>query len=517
MPARLLYIGTSEDRTIKVVDITDPSVIYVALSYCWGAGSRLTLTEDTLHSFQSSIPWDIIPRTIWDAIALTMQLQISYIWVDALCVLQDSRQDWQRESVKMKDIYKHARLVLSTDRAANTDTGFLTSRRQTGHIIQIPSSHPEASHITEILVVPDGRGEMHDADLYDGAHRWFLSSGEGFGTEDEFVTQNPVFGRAWCLQEQILATRTIHFTDSEMIWECFEDSHCEYEGINEYNRRGCLRSELLETVPEPQLWKRTWFNLRNMRDPSVLLREWWGCVEQYSSRKLGVESDILPAISGLAKDFPEDVLGRYYSGQWSKDFPFGLLWHSDESVHPHHRAEYYTAPSWSWASVVGAITRPPSIYDPVAIAKVTHPMTWPIGTDWYGQIKDASLTLTAPMMDINASYDWTEGSYITWYLNPSEEGQRTMFHRTCKVFFDLAPIFPYDTETLDEYLSSLDLTCAFVAKGTVRDSTTAIIFAMLLNPVRGEKCTFERVGVAEISLNEQYHNINLEDYTISII
>jgi hypothetical protein len=520
LPARLLCVGTSEDPSIKVVENTDPNVTYVALSYCWGAESRLTLTEDTWNSLQCSIPWDMIPRTIRDAIALTQQLQVSYIWVDSLCILQDNQQDWQRESVKMRDIYKHALLVLSTDRAANTDTGFLACRRQSGHVIRIPSSHPEAGRIAEILLVPDGDGEKDCADPYDGAHRWFLSSGEGFGTGDRFVSQNPVFERAWCLQEQILAARTIHFTDSEMIWECFEDSHCECEGIDEYNRCGYLRNELPGMVPEPkpELWKRTWFNLRNLREPAALLREWWGCVEQYSSRKLTVESDILPAISGLAKDFPEDLLGRYHAGQWSQDFPFGLLWHADERVHQHRRAELFTAPSWSWASLVGAITRPPSMYmdNPVAMAKVMDPMTLSIGTDRYGQIKDASLNIIAPMMDISASYEYKEDGHITWTLDASEEGHCSTFHRIDNVFFDV-PIFPHDAKTLEEYLSSLNLTCAFIAKATVRGSTRTIAFALLLSPVHGKNRTFERVGVVEISLNEQRHDVNLEGHTISVI
>jgi hypothetical protein len=171
VPGRLLYVGTSEDCIIKVVQSHDQNIPYVALSYCWGAGSTLTLTKDTLSSFRSSIPWDVIPKTIKDAIILTRQLQISYIWVNALCVLQDSKQDWQRESVKMKGIYKNARLVFSTDRAANTDTGFLASRRPGGHIVQIPSSHPEAGHLPKIMVVPDSRVLQFDANPYDRAHR----------------------------------------------------------------------------------------------------------------------------------------------------------------------------------------------------------------------------------------------------------------------------------------------------------------------------------------------------------
>lgn len=514
MPARLLHVGTSVDRTIKVVDILDPEVTYVALSHCWGAGSKLTLTEDNMQTFKTAIPWDLVPRTFRDAITLTLQLHISYIWIDALCVLQDSLKDWQTESKKMKDIYRHASLVLSADRATDTDAGFLTSRRPGGHIIQIPSYHPDAGHIDQILAVLNHTDESNNDDQYDSTHKWFLSRGEGFSPKNEFVIRNPVFGRAWCMQEQFLATRIVHFLETEMVWECFQDSNCECEGMNEYNRRRCWRTLGFTEVLEPQLWKRTWFELQNMRDSSALLQEWWGCVEQYTCRKLAFKSDILPAISGLAKDFSEDILGRYCAGQWSNDFPFGLLWSPDGMIPPHYRPEHYTAPSWSWASVVGAIERPPSMQNAVAVAKVTQVMTTPVGTDWYGQIEHASLTLTAPMVGVAAFVDRILLEDPPWHLSPSAVGQRDIFEDRVRFCFDQASTSHHE---LGEYSLSTDLSFAFIAKNAVAHNEMNRIYALLLSPVQAEKGIFQRVGTAKLFTSRGCDFDDLEVCTISIV
>ncbi len=72
----LIYVGTRADDTIKVVHVVDPGLIYVALSYCWGAGLRSTLTKDAINSFRGSISWDLIPKILQDAISLSVKLQI---------------------------------------------------------------------------------------------------------------------------------------------------------------------------------------------------------------------------------------------------------------------------------------------------------------------------------------------------------------------------------------------------------------------------------------------------------
>lgn len=107
--------------------ITQPSFggVYAALSYCWGAGTPFVLTLDLLETFQEKIPLDDMPGTIRDAVLFTRLLQIPYIWVDALCIIQDSAQDWVDEAAKMATYYSNALVSLAPIDSASLDEGFL--------------------------------------------------------------------------------------------------------------------------------------------------------------------------------------------------------------------------------------------------------------------------------------------------------------------------------------------------------------------------------------------------------
>lgn len=70
----------------------------------------------------------MLPQTFQDAIAVTHNLTIRYLWVDSLCIIQDDPQDWQRESSRMASIYGNAYLVFSATHAAQESQGCFSSR-----------------------------------------------------------------------------------------------------------------------------------------------------------------------------------------------------------------------------------------------------------------------------------------------------------------------------------------------------------------------------------------------------
>jgi len=61
---------------------------YTCLSHCWGTAQFIQTTVDTLAQFKDTIAWDDLPKTFQDAIDVTHQLGIKYIWIDSLCILQ---------------------------------------------------------------------------------------------------------------------------------------------------------------------------------------------------------------------------------------------------------------------------------------------------------------------------------------------------------------------------------------------------------------------------------------------
>ena len=44
---------------------------------------------------------------------LTNYLKFEYVWIDALCIMQDSRDDWAMEAQVMHQIYENSECTLS--------------------------------------------------------------------------------------------------------------------------------------------------------------------------------------------------------------------------------------------------------------------------------------------------------------------------------------------------------------------------------------------------------------------
>ena len=78
---------------------------YTTLSHCWGKKHIVTTTKATLEQRKLEVPWLLLSRTFQDAITITRELGIRYIWIDSLCIIQDDKEDWERVSAKMAEIY----------------------------------------------------------------------------------------------------------------------------------------------------------------------------------------------------------------------------------------------------------------------------------------------------------------------------------------------------------------------------------------------------------------------------
>lgn len=96
MPTRLLDVlatGTPSDLRVIPGDRVARSTPYITLSHCWGGGALFALTIETLSSALSAIDMGVLPKTIADAIEITRRLGFRYLWMDSLCIVQDSMED----------------------------------------------------------------------------------------------------------------------------------------------------------------------------------------------------------------------------------------------------------------------------------------------------------------------------------------------------------------------------------------------------------------------------------------
>ncbi|KAF2799255.1 hypothetical protein K505DRAFT_266024, partial [Melanomma pulvis-pyrius CBS 109.77] len=110
MPSRLIDVGDSTSKTLLLYLTNDVSVDYVALSYCWGPqAQKQILTQYNSSEWRSKglsiVP---LPRTIQDAVTVTRGLGLRYLWVDSLCIIQDSQEDIEQEIGKMQYVYENA-------------------------------------------------------------------------------------------------------------------------------------------------------------------------------------------------------------------------------------------------------------------------------------------------------------------------------------------------------------------------------------------------------------------------
>jgi hypothetical protein len=244
LPKRVIAVGCSDQfEDIRLEETTGQQAQYLALSHCWGTSRHLTTEKATLKERKSNISWSDFPKTFQDAIIVTRQLGFDYLWIDSLCIVQDSAEDWQEESAKMGEIYQRAHLVIAATQASDGDSGCF-QKRKTSHFIQglDMDNKPFSLYARET--------NTHNT------HYWGLPANSILDAKDGIMNkmfnqatflQNhyPLLTRSWCYQERLLATRVLHFEENEMVWECLTCVNCECGAMQDYRNDPVLKSRQL--------------------------------------------------------------------------------------------------------------------------------------------------------------------------------------------------------------------------------------------------------------------------------
>lgn len=331
----------------RVLDVGDPSTCrgearlfvsrgtrakYVALSHCWGKQPILAqLKTSNIRDLESVIPRDTLPPNFRDAVDICRGLGVRYLWIDSLCIIQDSASDWARESVRMGHVYRDALVTIcaiSSPGAYHGITSAHSPRAQQPQSVnvQIPVSVSNDDYVTASVF-----SQKDQEDL------WGLN------------IRAPLSTRGWCLQESLLSRRVLYYGAKQIYWGCASGFKAANEVPSSYvfpNRGSgpATLSDALnasETEPLP-------FTGSRRRD---VLDSFYALVSVYTSRSLTFDKDKLPAVSGLAQRLHPMLGGDYLAGIWSSDFRQGLLWTAYETDEPLGAPPRdYRAPSWSWAS-----------------------------------------------------------------------------------------------------------------------------------------------------------------------
>jgi Heterokaryon incompatibility protein (HET) len=350
LPTRVIDVGLWGNDPRLFISNGAPGR-YLALSHRWGAmdlqRKMLVTTGATLPRHLEGIALDRFPATFRQAIEVCRALKIQYIWIDSLCIAQDDVREWETEAAKMGDIYANAYATLFAERASHSDDGLL----------QTEDERASAKTWIQEMDYRDAEMGASYSVLISSGHSHYPNSLEGaFCLVDK--PESYLQDRGWVMQEEILSRRKICFSATELHWQCNYMAQCECgmrtviqsEGTQDatvqllYIRRddGSLTKGLTKQLSNSR---------RSIRNKN---RSWQKLVHIYTRRDLTNERDRLSALAGIAS-----MQGRpaqdYLAGIWRQDAAAQLLWRSSVGNRPCRRHPYHYAPTWSWASVTGAI------------------------------------------------------------------------------------------------------------------------------------------------------------------
>jgi hypothetical protein len=244
----------SSSQGIKLFETKGRPGRYIALSHCWGTSHRITTTQATLQAMKQGIPLSTLPRTFQEAVLISRDLGISYLWIDSLCIIQDSVSDWEQEASRMGYVYAYSYLTIAASSSVDDSSGciptiqtrsdmrYISPDAESMHLDIAPDLPPyilfrENEELPSYIFRGDGSVKMDiktrqtddklsslfiTPEWMPGSsrrHPQVYSIGN-FGSFLDPVKDEPLNGRGWTLQERTLAPRILHYGSKQMFWEC---------------------------------------------------------------------------------------------------------------------------------------------------------------------------------------------------------------------------------------------------------------------------------------------------------
>lgn len=282
LPYRVLDLGPSDGSKDPFLSVGDGRIgRYATLSYRWGDNSAFTTTSGNLAEYQRNISPSTLPKSLQDAIHVTRELNIRFLWIDSLCIVQDSQLDWEQQSAVMSDIYRNSLVTISVNVENAAEDGFLVESESQTYPLSL-SCHPRTN-------IPDRLGDYpRIGDPFAKRVYAYVSGPRS--------PLRPLGKRAWVLQEQLLTSRTLEFTCDGLTWHCFSNS----------------ASETDPTGHKPLGTSHNWNPIAHNTGfsswrghPILQYLSWYRAIETYNTRNITYPTGKLPALAGLAKAFQE--------------------------------------------------------------------------------------------------------------------------------------------------------------------------------------------------------------------
>ncbi|KAH7380544.1 heterokaryon incompatibility protein-domain-containing protein, partial [Phaeosphaeria sp. MPI-PUGE-AT-0046c] len=298
---------------LRVIDVQDCCVIpapnacrYSALSYVWGRIQQPLLMSDNVELLRRKGSLDLlaIPQTIKDAMHLCRLLGLQYLWVDSLCLVQDSSHAAE-QIAQMHNIYHDAYIAIVVAAGHDCASG-------------IPSIQPRPSFPSKVMI----------------DHRPFAVVPHCFDAVEPRVRNSIWAERSWTMQEAALSRRRLVFTSQEIFLSCYEGHFVEaLDGK-------LLQPHPVSMPPLPRVKPGQSFTAADKRRAEL---SYVRIASLYVGRKLTYPEDILRAFEGMANAL-SPLLGPFAWGHPHSLFRYSMCWSSYAQIQ--RRPGF---PSWSWA------------------------------------------------------------------------------------------------------------------------------------------------------------------------
>lgn len=331
LPKRVIDLGSeNHSGPSRLFETEGISGSYATLSYVWGNSIIGVTTSANINSREKYLDEKDLPVTVTDAIYCAKSLGIRYLWIESICIIQDSAEDMTEQLSMMHRYYHNSLVTIVAACAKDTSQGFLEDQKPftyTNPVTRLP------------IWAEDGKlGTMRLHDL------------------DSLCepTNDPIRSRAWTYQEKLLSPRMLIYGSKTLRYECA--AHSRYLGSHPYRPhtdeyRLPIYKELegdigldLESNPSGKRWM-LWANL----------------VNHYSKLKLTKYEDRLVAFAGVVEHlshYPPFSPTSYHAGLWEgQALSTHILWSVsffDDDKREHKKLRLPRTgrrPSWSWGSV----------------------------------------------------------------------------------------------------------------------------------------------------------------------
>jgi len=332
LPKRIIDVGPPDGseapRLYPGKGIRD---IYFALSYRWSERTKDFMTTKAKHrAYYFEIPTHELSQTIRDAIAITRIFGVRYLWIDALCIVQDDGKDWRLQAKNMARIYQNATLTISAAGKMVEGWEGCFKFRKRRRVRPVDCRHRW----------PDG------SSVYIFADR--LATGDGIRPASVLDT------RGWILQEQILSPRILTYSDHELFWDCATLNASEsFPGQIPTFYDADLSQRHMRLFKDAISRGQTWGSAKFKK--TKLLMHWKKVIENYSARNLTNERDKLVALLGIAEQTADLVQDELLFGLWKDTLWREVLWWVKDPQTA-VASTTYGAVTWSWLSLHGAVS-----------------------------------------------------------------------------------------------------------------------------------------------------------------